>query len=220
MKTLLDEIKKTFEHHQREDDAMAMRQYMKNHFSFLGIRSPLRKEISKQFLSIKLQDELELLELVHGLWQMEAREYQYLAIEFLTKNNKLISLTSIFFIEQLVQQKSWWDTVDALASNVVGPVLLRSPDEMHLIVSPWISSDNLWLNRTAIIFQLKYKEETRLDILKRAILLHIDSTEFFHKKAIGWALRQYSKIDPTWVAEFLEDHQLQPLSVREASKYL
>jgi 3-methyladenine DNA glycosylase AlkD len=220
MQEMIQSIKESFEQHRDISNAKAMEKYMKNHSPFLGIRSPQRKELSKPYLANKITDELILLELVYELWNMKEREYQYLAIDFLNKNNKVISLTSVLFLEQLILQKSWWDSVDSLAASVIGPLLLRHEDEMHVVVAPWITSENLWLNRSAIIFQLQYKEKTRLDILKRAIEAHTRSKEFFHKKAIGWALRQYSKTDPEWVVEFLDEHDMQPLSVKEASKYL
>lgn len=213
-------LKSTFEENANEDVAPQMAAYMKDHFPFLGIKSPQRKEILKPFLKEKINSFQELKQIVSELWSWDEREFQYAAMEILYRHRKLLAIDSIPFLSDLVVKKSWWDTVDLLAAKIIGPILLKYPDKMEGIVDPWISSDNLWLNRTAIIFQLKYKEAIRLDLLTRAIEAHAESTEFFHAKAIGWALRQHSKIDPEWVGAFIDSHSLRPLSVREGSKYL
>ncbi len=217
---LASEIKLTFEAHQSEVQAVQLAAYMKNKFPFLGIKKPLRAELSKPFLKQKLSGEEELQKLVSDLWDFKEREYQYVAIEFLYRQRKLLTIDSIPFLEKLIVAKSWWDTVDALAARIVGPLLLNYPLVMKAEILPWIASDDLWLNRSAIIFQLKYKAEIRLDILTDAIEAHTESKEFFHAKAIGWALRQHSKIDPEWVSKFISSHKLQPLSIREGGKYL
>ena len=216
----LDSIVNSFDRHRNDVQAGQMSAYMKNKFEFLGIKKPLRAELSKPYLKDKFTRKKELIGLVNSLWDKTEREYQYVAIEFLYRNRTLLDLDSLPAIENLIVSKSWWDTVDALASRIVGDILLRSYEDIPRIVSPWIESDNLWLNRTAIIFQLKYKDKTQTEVLERSIQLYSKSKEFFHAKAIGWALRQYSKVNPTWVKEFIKNHDLQPLSVREGSKYL
>ena len=220
MKEIVDIIKIDFERNKDAQNAIKMEAYMKNRFSFLGIKSPLRNEISKPFLKHKFDDQAQLKLVVEELWLADYREYQYLAMEMLHRNRKLLTLDSLPFLTRLVTTKSWWDTVDNLAAKVLGLLLLRFPDELESNIQPWIESDNLWLNRTAIIFQLKYKDKIRLDLLTEAIEAHMDSKEFFHAKAIGWALRQHSKIDKVWVGRFINTHTLRPLSVREGSKYL
>jgi 3-methyladenine DNA glycosylase AlkD len=112
--------------------------------------------------------------------------------------------------------KSWWDTVDVLASRVVGPVAERP------IIESWLTSGDLWLERTAILHQLGYGERTDADFLFRSCLTHAASTEFFLRKAIGWALRQYARVDPAAVRGFVAAHadELSGLSRREALKHL
>jgi 3-methyladenine DNA glycosylase AlkD len=123
-------------------------------------------------------------------------------------------------IETLLTTNSWWDTVDTLASHTVGTHFRRSPEIKELTLSKWRKSENIWLRRTCLLFQLNYKEETDFDLLGGIILENLGQKEFFINKAIGWALREYSKSNPEWVRNYLAGHQLQLLSVREASKYL
>ena len=218
--TQIDDIVAVFELHRNHAQAVQMAAYMKNNFEFIGIKKPLRAELSKPYLKNKITEKNDLINLVNALWEKGEREYQYVAIEFLYRNRRLLDLDCIPILEQLIVDKSWWDTVDALAARIIGFLLSAFPDDMESAIRPWIASENMWLNRTAIIFQLKYKSDTRLDLLTAAIEAHAHSKEFFLAKAIGWALRQYSKTDPKWVRAFLATHQLQPLSVREANKYL
>ena len=156
--------------------ARRMAAYMKYKFDFIGIHSPKRKEISKPFLAERFTSYEDFRTVIETIWLWDEREFQYLALELLHKNRKLLSIESIPFLENLVLNKSWWDTVDNLASKVIGLMLLRFPDDVDNVVRPWIQSEDLWLNRTAIIFQLKYKEKIRLDFAKlKAIEAHVGS---------------------------------------------
>ena len=115
---------------------------------------------------------------------------------------------------------SWWDSVDTIAVKLVGAYFAEYPEEREKWIRKWIKSDNIWLNRTAIIFQLSYKNQLDIPFLVRAILPHTNSKEFFIQKAIGWAIRQYTKTNPKWVKDFVKSNTLKPLSKREAFKYL
>lgn len=220
MTDLITRIQEDFERCQNRERAQKMSAYMKDRFDFLGIPSPVRNEISAPLLKVRIDDDSELFDLVDRLWEMPFREYQYLGMEFMHRKRKLLKLEHIPQLEYLVVTKPWWDTVDNLASKVIGMLLFNNKPSMESVILPWIEADNLWLNRTAIIFQLKYKSEVNEDLLESAIVAHADSTEFFHQKAIGWALRQYSKFNPEWVRSFLASHELSNLSKREAGKYL
>ncbi len=217
---MINDLVRILEKHRDDENAAGMSAYMKNKFPFLGIKSQLRGELSKNWLKIKPVSHSNLWKTIHELWNLPEREYQYVAMEYLHRYRKMITLEDVMKIEGLITTKSWWDTVDNLASKIVGLLLLKHPDHMANLVYPWITSDDMWLNRAAIIFQLKYKDEVRKELLEQAIVPHLDSTEFFHAKAIGWALRQYSKYNPAWVQHFIENHEMQPLSHREATKYL
>jgi 3-methyladenine DNA glycosylase AlkD len=122
-------------------------------------------------------------------------------------------------IEKLITTKSWWDSVDAI-NIVVGHIAMKYPEVKEGILSKWKKSDNIWLNRVSIVFQLKYKEKTDTEFLSKAILHNSKTDEFFINKAIGWALREYSKTNKEWVRNFIESHELSKLSVREGSKYI
>lgn len=118
-------------------------------------------------------------------------------------------------MEWLISTKSWWDTVDAIAPKPVGKIAASYPEVIEETLDGWAVHENMWLRRAAILFQLKYKEKTDDALLYRYILKNADSKEFFIQKAIGWALREYSKTNPASVKEFIENHKLAPLSVRE-----
>ena len=200
--------------------AIPMKKYMKNNFEFLGIKSPQRREILKEFLkNMKISKE-ELIKIVEDLWNEEARELQYIAIDLLLKYRKLLDKNDLHFLEKLVVTKPWWDTVDLLASNLIGYILKENTNEINNYIKAWVNSDNIWLNRTAILFQLKYKSDTDEELLYEIIKRFNLSNEFFIQKAIGWALREYSKSNPNSVMEFINNNELKPLSRREGLKHI
>jgi 3-methyladenine DNA glycosylase AlkD len=205
------------------DDTIApqMSRYMKNRFSFYGVKSPERKELQRQFIykngKLAISDaEKEVL----GIWNNCKREVNYAIVDILKHKSYWQQEQSIDLAEWLIVHQSWWDTVDAIATHCVGHYMKQHPEKMEEYSAKWVLSDNMWLNRTAIIFQLKYKKETNFELLKQNIRHHSGNEEFFIRKAIGWALREYSKVAPKAVAEFITEVQLQNLSIREATKYL
>lgn len=206
---------------QNADKAYAVRMssYMKNLFPFLGIQKPRRSELSKDFMKEKCKNPQLDWDFVDLMFDMEEREFQYLALEYLGKMQKKLQKEDIYKIEQLIQLKSWWDTVDTLAP-LVGVLCIKYPELKEEHVKDWITHNNIWLKRVSIIFQLKYKNDVDTDFLCKAILNNKDTKEFFINKAIGWALRQYSKFNADWVRVFLVENELHSLSVREARKYL
>lgn len=203
-----------------EDDAIAMSLYMRNKFKFLGIKSSKRKEIFKQiFENFKNNKEIDK-EFVVKFFNKDYREFQYIAIDYLIKMKKYFLKDDIFFIKDLIITKSWWDTVDLIASNLLGEICKKYPSLIDEQIVFWINDENMWLRRSSIIFQLRYKENTNLEILQKSIESNIDDDEFFIQKAIGWALREYSKTDYKWVLNFINNHNLSKLSKREAEKYI
>ena len=138
----------------------------------------------------------------------------------LEKMREKLPESTIDLIEELIVTKSWWDTIDYLASHEAGYYFRRFPTtrETHLV--RWRQSGNFWLRRSAILFQLKYKKETDTALLFTIIQENLGSDEFFVNKAIGWALREYSKVDKTAVTHFVQNTPLHPLSQREALKWL
>ncbi|HBM3487670.1 TPA: DNA alkylation repair protein [Listeria innocua] len=200
-------------------DSKPMEAYMKNQFPFLGIRATERKKLVADFLRENGMPD-DLLELVVELFAEEERELQYAAIDLLSRYGKKQASEAIEIYEQLVTTKSWWDTVDAIAGTVVSNHFKLYPDLIPIYNEAWINGDNIWLARTAILFQLKYKEETNAELLFANCEKWLGSKEFFIQKAIGWALRQYAKVDSEAVRVFVNSHTLAPLSRREALKHI
>ncbi|GIV43599.1 MAG: hypothetical protein KatS3mg035_0722 [Bacteroidia bacterium] len=218
---LINEVEKLIYAHASRNDATAMAAYMKNLFPFAGIKKPKREIILKEHNKQLLNCSEELPQIAEYFWNKPEREFQYIALKLLEKSAKKLRTEDIKWIEKLIVSKSWWDTVDALAANVAGTLLLKDDKAMVYYSNKWNASDNMWLNRTAILIHLSYKQKTNTIILASTIEKHIHSNEFFIKKAIGWVLRQYSKTNPEWVKQFVKSHpNLKPLSVREATKYI
>ncbi|HWJ78257.1 MAG TPA: DNA alkylation repair protein [Niallia sp.] len=220
-KHVLEQLIWLFENNRNLENAVPMAKYMKNHFSFLGIKTPLRRELMRQIFSTTgiLKADIQL-DLIEALWEKDKREYQYAALDYLNKSLKKLDEQHLPFIEKLITTKSWWDTVDSLSPKAVGEIAKKHPNVIPETIDKWVQSENLWLRRAAILFQLKYKTETDENLLYRYILLNADSKEFFIQKAIGWVLREYSKTNPDSVRKFITENELAKLSIREGSKYL
>ncbi len=214
-------LEQIFETNRIEADAAPMEKYMRNQFQFYGIKSPLRKELLRAFWKMNAYLEGEDLKAyVRLAWAAPQREHQYTAMETIGKKLKHLDTSFIPFFEELILKKSWWDTVDWLAPNGMGKLFLKFPDLMLRNTNRWIVSDNIWLQRSAILFQLKYKEKTDFDLLTRYILERADSKEFFVQKASGWALREYSKRAADEVVGFIQKNDLAPLTKKEGLKWL
>ena len=120
----------------------------------------------------------------------------------------------------MITHKSWWDTVDFIAANLVGPYFKSFPGQREKITGKWLSSNNMWLQRSVLLFQLKYKDSLDTDFLADTIHSLTGSEEFFINKAIGWILREYSKTNPQWVRQFVQATSLHPLSKREGLRLI
>lgn len=217
----IERIQQLFTEHQNKENAIPMKKYMRNRFPFLGIKTPLRKTLMRQFFKESgIREEPLQTEFVRSLWQLPEREYQYAAMDYLHVSLKKLHKNDLNLMEELMTTKSWWDTVDMLAQKEVGEIAKRFPVVIDEYIESWNTSENIWLQRSSLLFQLKYKEQTDEDLLYRYIRNLADSREFFIQKAIGWVLREYSKTNPESVRIFINNHRLAPLSVREGSKYL
>ena len=204
-----------------ESQSKPMSAYMRDQFPFLGIKSQKRRELQKEIAKkAGYASKPFCEEFVRSLWRLPEREYQYFAVDYLISKSKTLKRNHIDLLEELITWKSWWDTVDLLASNVVGTLCIKYPDIRRKEILQLSESGNIWLIRTSILFQLKYKGKTDTELLAHLIQSHSQTGEFFIDKAIGWALRQYARIDEEWVLEFLNTHILTPLSVKEAEKHL
>ncbi len=203
------------------ENAVAMKKYMRDLFEFHGIKSPERRVLTRQFLQEQGLPEIEQIEaIVKQLWQLPEREYQYFGVGLLERMRKRLQPDHAALLEYLITTKSWWDTVDGLASHSVGGLFARYPETRQRYLARWRASDNFWLRRTTLLFQLGYKGNTDVQLLFDLIAENLGSSEFFINKAIGWALREYSKTDPAAVQQFVAGTPLEPLSEREALKWM
>ncbi len=202
--------------------ASQMRAYMRNQFEYYGIDSPALNEITRQALAdLRSPSEAQLKRFALKSWRRPQREWQYFVLGYLRRNVKTATSAFLTTAEELITTKSWWDTVDALASRTVGS-LVRADPALRETMDRWIRSHDIWIARTAILHQLFYKEATDTTRLFDYCLQRAGDHEFFIRKAIGWALREYSKTDEVAVRRFVADHgaELSGLSQREALKWL
>ena len=189
---------------------------MRHQFPFLGIGSP-RLDGLLRGLPQPAPD--QVLEVAAACWELPEREYQYTGVRYLVRAAPRLPADGLPQVERLITTKSWWDTVDPLATRVVGSLVLAHPGLVSEM-DRWLESENVWLARSAILHQERWKGRTDADRLFRYCLRRRGDRDFFIRKAIGWALRSYSATDPQAVAAFLEEHgsELSGLSRREASR--
>ena len=202
--------------------AIPMENYLKNNFSCLGIKTVQRRTIFKSiYEKHKSEIKSNYKTITWELFQEKEREFHHCAIDLIQKEiKKNFIFDDIQLIENLVITNSWWDTVDFIAKYLVGGDLEQYPEETLKVIERFSNSENMWLNRSAIIFQLSYKENTNFDLLKAECEKHKHSKEFFIQKAIGWALRDYSRFNPNGVKEYVKSTNLKPLSQKEALRLL
>jgi 3-methyladenine DNA glycosylase AlkD len=197
--------------------------YMRDAFPFLGIMTPARRKLSREVLAgtPRRPDEADCTAIALRCWALPEREYQYFAVDYLRRHApKSCSAAFLPIARHLITTRSWWDTVDQLASHVVGPLVAADP-ALPAVMDRWIEDDDLWAVRTALLHQLRYKDATDTDRLFGYCLRQAAHPDFFVRKAIGWALREYAYTDPEAVHAFVVSarERLAPLSVREALKH-
>lgn len=197
------------------------KKYMRNQFEFIGPDTKTMRLCIDNYVKKNGYPEIEKLgDFSLRLWEFPERDFQQTAIHIIRKLAKKLRKEDIEWIEQLIVKKSWWDTVDGLAGWICGTYFTLYPGQVKPVTEKWIKSGNMWLQRSALLFQLKYKANTDTQLLAGYIERLADHKDFFIRKAIGWILREYSKTNKEWVREFINNHMLSGLSVREASKYL
>ena len=211
-----------FDAHRDDERAAGAAAYMRNQFAFYGIPSATQSLIAREALTgLPAPSERDLTTVARRAWKKSEREWQYFACGYLRRNIKIASADFIDVARDLITTKSWWDTIDSLAGHTVGPLVTAHP-ELVATMDGWIADENFWLARTAILHQLAYRQRTDPDRLFRYCLLRAGEKEFFIRKAIGWALREYTKTDAPAVKRFLRTHgdALSGLSRTEAIKWL
>ena len=200
--------------------AESMSKYMQDKFRFLGVRGATRTEIYKKYFPDTRKTKIIDWDFIESCWNKEEREFQYVVVYYLKAMQKFLKREDISRLKYLIVTKSWWDTVDLLA-KVIGSLVIRI-EGYDQIMLEWSKDSNIWLKRVAILYQLSLKEKVDKQILERILVGNLGDSEFFINKAIGWALRDYSKYNPEWVREFIKKNKdnMANLSIREASKYI
>jgi len=220
---MIPEIIEEFRKRNNPEYAEKMSAYMRGKFEYFGLKSDQRKDIQKLFFS-RMNTEIELenrWKFVRELWEKPQRELLYFAMDWVNSfNPKTLKKEDITEIHFLLTNKSWWDSVDILASNILGKYHLQFPDNQSDWLVDWRLSKNFWLRRSCMIYQLKYRDNTDFDLLKSLIKENVHDKEFFIQKAIGWTLRQYGKFHPKLVVEFVEQENIKGLARREALKLI
>ena len=221
MTAFIDILKIEFEKHINIKVALEQKVYMRNKFEFYGLKATERREIQKPFfIKQYLPNKSELNKIVKTLWEKPQRDYQYFSQELAFKYVKQLEQKDIKLYEYMVTHKSWWDTVDFIAAKLMGEYFKIFPEQKDKYVQKWLKSNNIWLQRSALIFQLKYKKDLDTELLSSTINALLGSNEFFINKAIGWILREFSKTNPKWVLEFVNKTALNTLSKREALRII
>ena len=197
-----------------------MSKYMLNKFEYIGIKTPERRKIFKNFFKEYKNEEKIDWEFVNKCWENKYREFQYIAADYLKNMKDKLTIDDIPKFKQLILKKSWWDTIDNL-DMTIGALGLKDSN-VNKILLEWSIDENIWLRRIAIDHQLLRKEKTNTELLEKILKNNLGQAEFFINKAIGWALRDYSKTNPEWVKNFIEENRenMAKLSIKEASKYL
>ena len=225
-----------FRQYKNEENAEKQAAYLRHQFEFIGLKTPERRLLAKDFLKEKKADRQIDWELVFEFWNLPEREFQYLALDYLHQMKKWVIFDDMEKIKKLTVSKSWWDTVDAL-DELVGHLLLTGRkqatendstayEQVKTLVKEWAQAENFWIRRIAIDCQLSFKNQTDLELLsyniEKNLLGSSFADEFSITKAIGWALRDLAKTNSAWVIKFIEEHEnkMAKLSIREASKHL
>ena len=200
--------------------AESMSKYMQDKFRFLGVRGATRTEIYKKYFPDARKSKAIDWDFIENCWNKEEREFQYVVVYYLKAMQRFLKREDISRLKYLIVTKSWWDTVDLLA-KVVGSLVIRI-EGYDQIMLEWSKDSNIWLRRVAILYQLSLKDKVDEQILDNILVNNLGDNEFFINKAIGWALRDYSKFNPEWVREFIKENKanMTNLSIREASKYI
>ena len=219
---LINFIYKHFLQRKDLENAQAMAAYMKTTMPFYGVRAPQRRQIIKQAIkNYPIQSQKEYLEIIRELWNKPHREEKYAAIDVARAYPQYINRDSLSLFEQMIREGAWWDFVDDIAIHLIGTILMKHSFVMWPVVEQWSCDPSLWIGRTAIICQNRFKVQTDEKRLFRFCLEQASDTDFFIKKAIGWALREYAKTNPQAVYAFVAEHRaaLSNLSYREACKH-
>ena len=220
-KQLVATLRKELTNHSDPKVSKDAAAYMRDQFEFLGVKTPLRRELSKDLVNqSKDLSERELIELCKELWAQPEREFQYVACDLLAKNAIRLSPT---YVKRdapwFIKNKSWWDSVDSVRKSI--EVVVSANPGLKSEMEKWIASKNIWMVRSALIHQLTLGSKSDAKLLFKFCEIQARETEFFIAKAVGWALRSYSYVDSNAVKKFVKANpELTPLAKREGLKAL
>ncbi len=223
MHELVRAYKEEFKKSSDSEFAKGAQRYMKSEMPYYGIRSPIKKKIDSRLRKkFELKSYDEWYSVINELWDAQYREERYAAMTVLSQYKEYHTLKIIPLIEHIIVTGAWWDFIDGIAPRTVGDLLKKYPKEMEKVLRSWNNSEHMWLRRASILVQLKFKGETDEKLLYSFIKNRMHEKEFFIRKAIGWALREYSKTNPESVKKFISENKdnLSNLSIREGSKYV
>ncbi len=185
------------------------------------MKTDIRRQLQRPFFNRAfLPPKASLENLMKILWQKPEREFHYFGQELAFCYKQDSDINDILIYEYMIRHKSWWDTVDYIANKLVGNYFLQFPNEVDSYVDKWISSNNIWLQRSTLLFQLKYKDRLDTQLLQSIINRLTPSNEFFINKAIGWILSEYSRTNPIWVVKFVESANLSSMSKKVALRVI
>lgn len=218
---LIEELRARFEKAQNPAKAKNMAAYLKDHFACYGIKTPDRHALQADFIKEVKTLGLDHWDVCYQLWSLNQREFHYVAVDILKGiSAKKMRKDDHKNIEELITHHSWWDSVDLIATNYAGKYFKAFPEMRDPVIDRWKNSPSMWLNRSCLIFQMKYGKDTDFELLKALIIMYQGYPDFFIQKAIGWSLRQYSKFNPEAVRTFVEERKLKGIARSEAVKYL
>lgn len=224
---LINEIRDALRSHANAEVGAQQQAYMKSTMPFHGVKSPqLRKLMRPLLVRHTLGSSEEWEETIRELWDTATHREEWYAAVAIARYGRYReyrrSMEALPLYEHLIRTGAWWDVCDEIAQHLVGEVLMQHRDEVSVVMRAWSTDDHLWIRRCSILSQGTHKEKTDPVLLRDCIVPSLDDTDFFSRKAIGWALRDYSKIDADFVRAFVAEyqHQLSPLSQREALRLL
>jgi len=220
MHPYLVKLAKAYKENAIQSDAPAMEEYMKNHFKFYGLKSPLRNEITKKHIAIYGKVSYKDMPLIiTDAFAQPYRELHYFAMTLLDLHHKNLQEQDIELVKWMIETNSWWDTIDYIATRGAGALVKKYPT-LKFLMDRWSTDDNFWIRRIAILHQMKFKQQTDFNRLITYCMANANNKEFFIQKAMGWALREYAYIDGEAVLAFLEKNKMPNLTIREAKKHL
>lgn len=213
-------IKEKFESQKNEEQAIPMAKYLRNKFKCYGLKTQERRSVYKDVIQEDKARGIIDWEFLYLCFQDEYRDMNYLVLDYLLAQKKSLQFDDIKKMEVFVKTNQWWDSIDVM-NTIIGDIGLLDPRVDELMLK-WSTDKDFWLRRVAITHQLMRKINTNTELLEKILVNNFGSDEFFINKAIGWALRDYSKTDPDWVRNFIENHweKMSKLSIREGSKYI